>query len=68
MTWRRSTFCGTDHRSGRVMTWYHSTNGGRTWQPITVGSRSVIAQRGQSLLPGEVYDDGLGNLYRYEAA
>ena len=52
-------------KSDSTRIWYRSTNFGRTWQITTVNARSPLAA--QRLEPGEIYDDGIGNLYRYEA-
>lgn len=45
-------------------TWFRSTDGGRTWRPIELNPRSLVANL--ALPPGEVYDDGFGNRYRCE--
>lgn len=48
------------------MRWFRSTDDGRTWEATEVGARSLLAHRAQSMKPGDTYDDGSGNLYRFE--
>jgi len=50
--------------SSRII-YYRSKDNG-PWEPIDVGSRSVVGWNMDQLLPGEIYDDGYGNRYRYE--
>lgn len=40
---------------------WHSDNGGRTWKPMIVKHGTMLFH---TLTPGEVYDDGCGNIYR----
>lgn len=42
-----------------------STNYGATWEPTTYHPRSPLAAILAGLDPYEVYDDGVGNLYRW---
>lgn len=45
--------------------WERSTDG-RTWEQIDVSERSpLFLEMTRKYKPGEVYDDGYGNLYRY---
>lgn len=42
-----------------------STNGGRSWEPFSYNPRALISRVMEGLKPGQVYDDGVGNLYRW---
>ncbi len=43
----------------------HSTDNGRTWQVVTPHDRSPLVAILAEMAPYEIYDDGMGNLYRW---
>jgi hypothetical protein len=45
--------------------YWHSRDDG-PWERITVSERSIVSWRLSILEPGEIWDDGYGNRYRYE--
>lgn len=47
--------------------WYKAPSfGPREWEPIEVDPGSWLENTSKKLVPEQVYEDGFGNMYKYE--